>query len=100
MSTAEAERPQDDYALGRSPQEYERLRAQARVWASATGRLFDQVGLASGARCLDAGCGPASATLSEIARDAQRFPDRPALWPLMLGAWKRKPHASPTPAGR
>ena len=58
MSTAEAERPQDDYALGRTPQEYERLRAQARVWESATGRLFDQVALAPGATCLDAGCGP------------------------------------------
>lgn len=58
MSTAEAERPQDGYALGRTPQEYERLRAQARVWEAATGRLFDQVALAPGATCLDAGCGP------------------------------------------
>ena len=38
--------------------EYERLRAQARVWEAATGRLLDQVTLAPGARCLDAGCGP------------------------------------------
>ena len=37
----------------------------------------------------------ASASLSEIAHDAQRFPDRPALWPLLIGAWKRKP----APAG-
>jgi len=58
MSTAEAERPQDGYALGHTPQEYERLRAQARAWEPATGRLFDQVGLAPGATCLDAGCGP------------------------------------------
>jgi ubiquinone/menaquinone biosynthesis C-methylase UbiE len=58
MSTAEAERPQDGYALGSTPQEYERLRTQARVWESATGRLFDQVALAPGATCLDAGCGP------------------------------------------
>jgi SAM-dependent methyltransferase len=46
------------YSLGHTPQEYERLRAQARVWEDATGRVFDQVGLPSGARCLDAGCGP------------------------------------------
>jgi ubiquinone/menaquinone biosynthesis C-methylase UbiE len=46
------------YALGRSPEEYERLRTQARVWEVATGRLLDQVGLAAGATCLDAGCGP------------------------------------------
>jgi ubiquinone/menaquinone biosynthesis C-methylase UbiE len=58
MSTVEAEREQDGYALGRTPQEYERLRAQARVWEAATGRLLDQVGLAPGASCLDAGCGP------------------------------------------
>lgn len=48
----------DHYALGRTPEEYERLRAQSRVWEAATARLFDQVGLAAGARCLDAGCGP------------------------------------------
>jgi SAM-dependent methyltransferase len=58
MSTAEAERPQDGYALGRTTEEYERLRAQARVWESAAGRAFDQVALAPGATCLDAGCGP------------------------------------------
>jgi SAM-dependent methyltransferase len=50
--------PDEGYALGRSPEEHERLRAQARVWEAATGRLLDQVGLAPGARCLDAGCGP------------------------------------------
>lgn len=48
----------DHYVLGRSAQEYERLRAQARIWEEATGRLLDQVELAPGARCLDAGCGP------------------------------------------
>ena len=58
MSTAEAERPQDGYALSRTPEEYQRLRSQARVWEPATGRLFDQVALAPGATCLDAGCGP------------------------------------------
>jgi ubiquinone/menaquinone biosynthesis C-methylase UbiE len=58
MSTAEAQREQGGYALGRMPEEYERLRAQARVWEAATGRLLDQVGLAPGASCLDAGCGP------------------------------------------
>jgi 2-polyprenyl-3-methyl-5-hydroxy-6-metoxy-1,4-benzoquinol methylase len=46
------------YGLGHTPAEYERLRAQARVWEAATGRLFDQIGLAPGASCLDAGCGP------------------------------------------
>jgi SAM-dependent methyltransferase len=58
MSITETERPQAIYALGHTPEEYERLRMQARMWDSATGRLLDQVGLAPGASCLDAGCGP------------------------------------------
>lgn len=58
MSTTETERPQAEYALGHTPQEYQRLRAQARVWEDTTGRLLDQVGLLPGATCLDAGCGP------------------------------------------
>jgi hypothetical protein len=33
----------------------------------------------------------AAATLSEVTRDIEHFPGRPALWPLLIGAWKRKP---------
>jgi ubiquinone/menaquinone biosynthesis C-methylase UbiE len=58
MSTLEAQRANDAYALARAPQEYERLRAQSRAWEAATSRLLDQVALAAGASCLDAGCGP------------------------------------------
>ena len=58
MSTTEAERQHDPYALGRTSREHERLRAQARVWEAATGRLLDQAGLTPGTSCLDAGCGP------------------------------------------
>lgn len=47
-----------EYALERTPREYERLRVQAQAWESATERLLDQVALAPGASCLDAGCGP------------------------------------------
>jgi hypothetical protein len=32
----------------------------------------------------------AAATLAAIDRDASRFPDRPVLWPLLIGAWKRR----------
>jgi len=32
--------------------------------------------------------------LESLARDAERFPERPTLWPLLIGAWKRKPHAA------
>jgi len=58
LSITETERPQAIYALGHTPQEYARLRMQARLWEVATGRLLDQVGLGPGASCLDAGCGP------------------------------------------
>jgi len=58
LSTTDTERPQAPYALGHTPEEYERLRMQARVWDAATGRLLDDVDLGPGASCLDAGCGP------------------------------------------
>jgi SAM-dependent methyltransferase len=58
MIAAEPVPPQDGYSLGRTPEEYERLRAQAQAWEPATGRLLDRVALAAGSRCLDAGCGP------------------------------------------
>ncbi|MBU2666255.1 methyltransferase domain-containing protein [Actinoplanes bogorensis] len=46
-----------DYVMGRTAEEYERLRRQAAVWERATGRLLDLVGLSPGDRCLDVGCG-------------------------------------------
>ena len=58
MISVEGERRDDGYVLGSTDREYERLRAQSRVWEAATGRLLDQVALAPGSRCLDAGCGP------------------------------------------
>jgi SAM-dependent methyltransferase len=48
----------DGYVMGRSPEEYERLRDQARMWEPETARLLDRAGLARGERCLDVGCGP------------------------------------------
>jgi trans-aconitate methyltransferase len=35
----------------------------------------------------------AGALLAAAARDAEEHPDRPVLFPLMIGAWKRKPAA-------
>ena len=67
MSTTETIRSANAYALGHTPQEYERLRAQARVWEAATVRVIDQVGLPDGASCLDAGCGPGE-TMRLLAR--------------------------------
>jgi SAM-dependent methyltransferase len=54
MSATQADR----YALERTAEENERLRLQARAWDPATGRAFDAIGLAAGASCVDAGCGP------------------------------------------
>lgn len=48
----------DPYVMGRTPEEYERLRQQSRVWQDATATLIDRAPVAPGARCLDAGCGP------------------------------------------
>jgi len=58
MSTTRTEQRGNKYALGHTPEEYDRLRAQARMWQGAAGRLFDRIGLAPGSSCLDAGCGP------------------------------------------
>jgi ubiquinone/menaquinone biosynthesis C-methylase UbiE len=46
------------YLLEGTVSDHDRQRAEARAWEPATGRLFDQVELARGARCLDARCGP------------------------------------------
>ena len=48
----------DDYVLGHSPEEYERLRRQSQVLEPATRRIFQSIGLRPGWRCLDVGCGP------------------------------------------
>src|SRR5437764_1260019 len=58
LSTEPATLHDARYALARTPAEYERLRIQSRAWETATGRLLEQIGLAPGACCLDAGCGP------------------------------------------
>ena len=47
-----------EYVLERTQREYERLRAQARLWARSTSAVLAAVRLGPGASCLDAGCGP------------------------------------------
>jgi len=51
----------DDYVLGRSAGEHERLGRQARFWEPESARLLDRIGLGRRARCLDAGCGTGEA---------------------------------------
>jgi hypothetical protein len=42
----------------------------------------------------------AAAALAAIDRDAVRFADRPVLWPLLIGAWKRKDSQPSAESGR
>jgi SAM-dependent methyltransferase len=62
MITAKAKHRVDGYVLGHTHAEYERLLAQSRVWEPATNRVLDQLSIAPGSRCLDAGCGPGETT--------------------------------------
>lgn len=48
----------DAYVMGRTSEEHQRLRAQARMWEPATRKVLEQAGLRPGMRCLDLGCGP------------------------------------------
>ncbi|RMO78220.1 methyltransferase domain-containing protein [Pseudomonas syringae group genomosp. 3] len=48
----------NDYLLGHSPQELERLTLQARALQPTTARLLSESGLEKGMRVLDLGCGP------------------------------------------
>lgn len=48
----------NDYVLGSSPEEHERLLHQGRMLEPATRRVFHAVGLRPGWTCLDIGCGP------------------------------------------
>ena len=47
----------DQYALGRSPQEYARLSRQAEIMKAMTSRLFSEAGIKQGMKVLDLGSG-------------------------------------------
>ncbi len=49
---------QDGYVHTRNPQEYQRLRDQARMWEGATSEVLGRVGLGPGMSALDVGAGP------------------------------------------
>jgi len=50
--------PTDDYIMGRTSAEYQRLRTQAKLWEEATKRVLLKADLHAGMSCLDIGCGP------------------------------------------
>jgi ubiquinone/menaquinone biosynthesis C-methylase UbiE len=55
------------YLLAQNALERERLRIQAEVWAPATERMLDAIGVERGWRCVDLGCG-APGALGALAR--------------------------------
>lgn len=46
------------YVMGRTSEEYERLRRQSQFLEPITGSVLSRAGLSPGMRCLDLGCGP------------------------------------------
>ena len=66
-----AERGIPTYVIRGGPEGRERLRALARLLEPTTDALFDRVGIAADARCLDVGCGGGDVT----AALASRVPD-------------------------
>lgn len=51
----------DSYVMGRTSEEYQRLRQQANVWEASTMQILQRIGLREGMSCLDVGCGPGEA---------------------------------------
>jgi ubiquinone/menaquinone biosynthesis C-methylase UbiE len=47
-----------NYVMGRTTEEYERLRRQSELLEPITSSVLDRVGMAPGMSCLDLGCGP------------------------------------------
>jgi ubiquinone/menaquinone biosynthesis C-methylase UbiE len=58
MGQQQARLWRDDYVLGYTAAEYERLRRQGQTFGPVTRRLFQAIGLQPGWTCLDLGCGP------------------------------------------
>src|SRR5215472_13266260 len=57
-----AEAPQQAYPLERRAGEIDRLLAQGDALAAGASIMLDRIGVASGWRCLDLGCGPRGIT--------------------------------------
>lgn len=58
MSTNTAATESAGYIMGRTNEEYTRLKRQAQVWEPMTKSVLERAGITPGMRCLDAGCGP------------------------------------------
>jgi ubiquinone/menaquinone biosynthesis C-methylase UbiE len=58
MSNPAVAAPNETYIMGRTSEEYLRLKRQAQCWEPATKSVLERAGIGPGMRCLDAGCGP------------------------------------------
>lgn len=58
MKAETAEPIDPTYVMGRTSEEYQRLRRQAQAWEGVTRRVLQQNNLRAGMSCLDVGCGP------------------------------------------
>jgi len=58
MSAEASDTRDDTYVMGRTSEEYQRLRRQAQAWEGVTRRVLQHNDLQAGMRCLDVGCGP------------------------------------------
>jgi len=53
-----------NYVMGKTREEYQRLRRQAKVLERFTTSVLDRVGRSQGGHCLDVECGPAKSCAS------------------------------------
>jgi ubiquinone/menaquinone biosynthesis C-methylase UbiE len=53
-----ASAPESNYVMGRTSDEYERLRRQSKLLEPITRSVLERIGLSTGMSCLDLGCGP------------------------------------------
>ena len=53
-----ASAPRSNYVMGRTSEEYERLRRQSKMLEPITASVLDRLGLSTGMSCLELGCGP------------------------------------------
>ena len=58
MSNPAVAASNETYIMGRTSEEYLRLKRQAQCWEPVTKSVLERAGIGPGMRCLDAGCGP------------------------------------------
>jgi hypothetical protein len=88
--------PESNYVMGRTSDEYERLRRQAKLLEPITRSVLERTGLSTGMSCLGLGCGPAEVMrlMAGVVAPAGRklgSTNQYVLSPSLVSAWKQKP---------